>query len=273
MSAPPHGVRFPPGFTWGAATSAFQIEGGADQDGRGPSIWDTFCVTPGRVHGGEDARTAADHRNRMSEDVAQLASLGVTAYRFSIAWPRVLPTGHGATSEAGLDFYRALVDELLAHGVAPVATLYHWDLPQALEHLGGWPVRATAEHFAAYAEVVAAALGDRVRHWSTVNEPWCAAMLGHAAGVHAPGLADPAKAVAAAHHLLLGHGLAVDVLRADVPDVEVAISLNPYPVVAAGPTEADRDAVRRVDGVANASGTTPSCAATTPTTYSRTSGA
>jgi beta-glucosidase len=244
-------LRFPDGFVWGAATSAFQIEGGAELDGRGPSIWDTFCATPGRVRGGDDARTATDHRRRMRDDVALMADLGVQAYRFSVAWPRVLPEGAGAISQPGLDFYRSLVDELLAQGITPVATLYHWDLPQALEDAGGWPVRATAEHFAAYAATVAGALGDRVRHWSTINEPWCASMLGYAAGVHAPGRHDPAAAVAAAHHLLLGHGLAVDVLRAASPGAEVALSLNPYPVVAAGPSDADLDAVRRVDGIAN----------------------
>jgi beta-glucosidase len=244
--------RFPADFLWGAATSAFQIEGGVDLDGRGASIWDTFCATPGKVAGGDDARTAADHRHRMAEDVALLAALGIRAYRFSIAWPRVMPTGRGPVSQGGLDFYRALVDELLGAGVQPVATLYHWDLPQAMEDLGGWPARDTASCFADYAAVVGDALGGVVRHWSTVNEPWCSSMLGYAAGVHAPGRTEPDAAVAAAHHLLLAHGLAVDALRATAgPEAEVAISLNPYPVVAAGPTEADQDAVRRVDGVAN----------------------
>ena len=252
MSADAGRLPFPPGFVWGAATSAFQIEGGVDLDGRGPSIWDTFSATPGQVAGGDDARIAADHRNRMADDVALLASLGIQAYRFSIAWPRVVPDGQGAVSEGGLDFYRALVDELLAAGVEPVVTLYHWDLPQALEDLGGWPVRGTASHFARYASVVGRALGDRVRHWGTVNEPWCSSMLGYAAGTHAPGRTDAGAAVAAAHHLLLGHGLALDALRTELPaDAEVAITLNPYPVVVAGPTEADHDAARRVDGVAN----------------------
>jgi beta-glucosidase len=242
---------FPAGFVWGAATSAFQIEGGVHLDGRGPSIWDTFCATPGAIAGGDDARTAADHRHRMAADVALLASLGVQAYRFSIAWPRVVPAGRGAVSQRGLDFYRGLVDELLAAGVRPVATLYHWDLPQPLEDAGGWPERDTASRFADYASVVGSALAD-VRHWSTVNEPWCASMLGYSAGVHAPGRTDPGAAVAAAHHLLLAHGLGVDAVRDAVgPAAEVAISLNPYPVVAAGPTDADRDAARRVDGVAN----------------------
>lgn len=242
---------FPSGFMWGAATSAFQIEGGADQDGRGTSIWDTFCATPGRIVGGDDARTATDHRNRMRGDVALLASLEVPAYRFSVAWPRVMPAGSGAVSPQGLDFYRALVDELVGHDIVPVITLYHWDLPQPLEDVGGWTVRDATGRFADFTAVVAGALGDRVKHWGTINEPWCAAMLGYAAGVHAPGRADPGAAAAAAHHLLLAHGLAVDVLRGTVPDAEVAITLNPYPVVAAGTTAADEDAVRRVDGLAN----------------------
>jgi beta-glucosidase len=245
-------VELPAGFVLGAATSAFQIEGGAAQDARGSSIWDVFCATPGLVRGGDDARVAADHRNRMVDDVALMADLGLDAYRFSIGWPRVQPSGFGPVSQAGLDFYRALVDELLARGIEPVATLYHWDLPQALEEAGGWPVRATAERFAEYAAVAGAALGDRVRHWCTVNEPWCASMLGYASAVHAPARAEPGAAVAAAHHLLLGHGLAVDALRGTVrADAEIAITLNPYPVVPASDDELDVDAARRVDGVAN----------------------
>ncbi|HEX4867056.1 MAG TPA: GH1 family beta-glucosidase [Acidimicrobiales bacterium] len=245
-------VAFPDGFLWGAATSAFQIEGGADLDGRGPSIWDTFCATPGRVRNGDDARVAIDHRNRIGSDVALMAELGLPAYRFSISWPRVQPLGHGPVSQAGIDVYRSLVEELLAAGIEPIVTLYHWDLPQALEDLGGWPARDTAARFADYAFTMGEALGQQVRRWGTINEPWCASMLGYAAGVHAPGRVAPGAAVAAAHHLLLGHGLAVDALRASVrADAEVSITLNPYPVVAAGRTDADRDAVRRVDGVAN----------------------
>ena len=243
---------FPDDFLWGVGTSAFQVEGGATQDGRGPSIWDTFATVPGRIRGGDHALVAADHRNRMREDVGLLAQLGVRAYRFSVSWPRVLPSGGGALSRPGLDFYRELVDELLAHDITPVLTLYHWDLPQPLEDGGGWAVRSTAERFAAYAGVVADALGDRVRHWGTINEPWCASMLGYAAGVHAPGRTEPQAAVAAAHHLLLAHGLGTDAIRAAASDdVAVSITLNPYPVVVAGPTDADRDAARRVDGVAN----------------------
>jgi len=244
--------QFPPGFFWGAATSAYQIEGGVDLDGRGRSIWDTFCERPGAVKNNDDGRIACDHRRRMREDVALMSELGLTAYRFSVAWPRVQPTGSGAVRESGLDFYRALVDELLARDIEPFLTLYHWDLPQPLEDAGGWPRRDTAARFADYAAVVAAALGDRVQHWSTVNEPWCASMLGYCSGVHAPGVVDPGAAIAAAHHLLLGHGLSVAALRAALADdAKIGITLNPYPVVAAGPTAADRDIARRVDGVAN----------------------
>jgi beta-glucosidase len=253
--------RFPDGFLWGAGTSAYQIEGGIHLDGRQPSIWDTFAAA-GHARG-DTGDPAADHRHRMVHDVALIAELGLPAYRFSIAWPRVQPEGAGTVSQPGLDFYRALVDELLGHGVEPVVTLYHWDLPQALEDSGGWPARDTAGRFADYAAVVADALGDRVRRWTTINEPWCAAMLGYAAGIHAPGRTEPGAAVAAAHHLLLGHGLAMDALRARVTgrgldpdrDPEIGITVNPYPVVASPPapdtTDADRDAVRRIDGIAN----------------------
>jgi beta-glucosidase len=184
--------------------------------------------------------------------VALMAELGLGAYRFSVSWPRVQPDGRGAVSEAGLDFYKALVDELLAHDIEPVVTLYHWDLPQALEDEGGWPARTTATRFADYAALVGRALGDRVRRWGTINEPWCVSMLGYAAGVHAPGRREPDAAVVAAHHLLLAHGLAVDALGGVVrPAAELGITLNPYPVVAAGSAPEDLDAARRVDGIAN----------------------
>jgi beta-glucosidase len=239
-------------FLWGAATSSYQIEGGVELDGRGPSIWDAFCAEPGRISDGSDGSVACDHRARMEQDVALMAELGINAYRFSVAWPRVQPSGQGPPSQPGLDFYRRLVDALLSRGITPVLTLYHWDLPLALELGGGWPERSTAEHFGEYADLVGHALGDRVRHWSTVNEPWCAAMLGHASGVHAPGRRDPAAAVAASHHLLLGHGLAVDALRGHIgAEGEIAITLNPYPVVPASQDARDLDAARRVDGVAN----------------------
>ncbi len=248
----PRRSDLPDDFVWGVSTSSYQIEGGMDLDGGGRSIWDTFAAAPGKVSGGVGGEVAVEHRRRMVDDVALIASLGVDAYRFSISWPRVQPGGTGPVNGAGLDFYDRLVDELLRHDIEPVATLYHWDLPQELEDAGGWPVRDTAHRFAAYAGLVAERLGDRVSRWSTLNEPWCAAILGYSAGIHAPGRSDPAAAVAAAHHLLLAHGLGVDALRS-TPGLSgaVGITLNPYPVVAAGDRPDDHDAARRVDGIAN----------------------
>jgi beta-glucosidase len=217
---------FPAGFLWGAATSAYQVEGAAAADGRGESIWDRFSHTPGRTRAGETGDVADDHYGRYREDVALMADLGLGAYRFSVAWPRVVPDGRGAVNEAGLDFYDRLVDELAARGIRPFVTLYHWDLPQALEDAGGWPVRDTAEAFAAFAEVVAGRLADRASAFITVNEPWCVANLGYRTGVHAPGRTEPQAALAAAHHVLVGHGLAVDAVRAAAPAVPVGISLN-----------------------------------------------
>ncbi len=245
-------LRFPADFLWGTATAAYQIEGAARADGRGPSIWDTFSHTPGRVHDGDNGDVAVDHYHRYPEDVALLAALGVRAYRFSVSWPRVQPDGRGPANQRGLDFYRRLVDALAAHGIEPVVTLYHWDLPQALQDDGGWATRETATRFADYAATVAAALGDRVQHWSTLNEPWCSAFLGYAAGTHAPGIADPAQAFRAAHHLLLGHGLATHAVRAaTLSRAQVSLVLNPAPVTAASDRPADLDAARRVDAVQN----------------------
>ncbi len=250
---PPPASAFPPGFLWGVATSSYQIEGGVHLDGRGPSIWDAFCRVPGAIADGSDGSVAVEHRTRMRDDVELMAELGIEAYRFSIAWPRVQPEGKGRASDSGLGFYRDLVDALLDVGIVPVATLYHWDLPLALEDKGGWPHRDTAMRFGDYAEIVGAALGDRVARWSTINEPWCSAMLGYGAGVHAPGRTDPLAAVHATHHLLLGHGVAVDALRATVTadTPAIGLTLNPYPVVAAGDREEDHDVARRVDGIAN----------------------
>ena len=246
------GDGFPSDFTWGASTSAYQIEGGMALDGGGTSIWDIFASTPGNVRGGANGRVAVDHRGRMAEDVALMADLGISAYRFSVSWPRVQPSGKGPANQAGLDFYRALVDELVSHDIEPVATLYHWDLPQELEDAGGWPARDTASRFGDYAAMVGQAIGDHVVRWSTLNEPWCAAFLGYASGVHAPGRTDPVAAVAAAHHLLLAHGIGVDALRSEVADsAVVGLTVNPYPVVAAGDRPEDHDAARRVDGIAN----------------------
>jgi len=239
----------PAGFQFGAATAAYQIEGAAGRDGRGPSIWDTFSHTPGRVDGDDTGDVACAHYDRYRDDVALMASLGLTAYRFSVSWPRVQPDGRGPANAAGLDFYRRLADELLAAGIEPWLTLYHWDLPQALEDAGGWPARDTAARFADYAALVHEALGDRVSRWTTLNEPWCSAFLGYGSGVHAPGRRDGEDAVRAAHHLMLGHGLAVQALRAADPAARLAVTLNLYAM--APQTPADTDAVRRIDGLAN----------------------
>ncbi|MFH8554261.1 GH1 family beta-glucosidase [Streptomyces celluloflavus] len=242
--------RFPRDFLWGVSTSAQQIEGAVDEDGRGPSAWDVFTARPGRVKDGSDARVATGHYHRYREDVALLKGLGVGAYRFSVAWPRVVPAGRGAVNGAGLDFYDRLVDELLAAGVQPVATLFHWDTPQPLEEAGGWLRRETAEHFAAYAEVVAARLGDRVAHWITLNEPAELTLLGYGLGQHAPGRELVFDALPAAHHQLLGHGLAVQALRArGARSIGIANSHGPtWPASAA---EADTAAADLYDLLLN----------------------
>ncbi len=242
---------FPDGFVWGAATAAFQIEGATTEGGRGPSIWDTLCARPGAILDGSDGSVACDHYHRWESDLDLLASLGLTAYRFSIAWPRVMPTGRGAINEAGLAFYDRLVDGMLERGITPYATLYHWDLPQALEDDGGWRERDTAYRFADYAAITQFRLGDRVRHWATLNEPWCSAFLGHASGEHAPGRTDPAEAVVASHHLLLGHGLAAQALHGGRRPAQVGIVINLYDVTPASDSPADVDAARRVDGLQN----------------------
>ncbi|MFD6419997.1 GH1 family beta-glucosidase [Streptomyces sp. NPDC060194] len=245
-------LAFPAGFLWGAATAAYQIEGAAALDGRTPSIWDTFARTPGKVRNGDTGDVATDHYHRWREDVGIMSDLGIGAYRFSIAWPRVQPTGRGPAVQKGLDFYRRLTDELLDKGIRPVATLYHWDLPQELEDAGGWPERATAERFAEYAAIAADALGDRVRTWTTLNEPWCSAFLGYGSGVHAPGRTDQVAALRAAHHLNLGHGLAVKALRAALPaEAQVSVTLNIHHVRSLTDAPADVDAARTIDGVAN----------------------
>ncbi|SMC53509.1 GH1 family beta-glucosidase [Lentzea albidocapillata] len=240
-------TTFEPGFLWGAATSSYQIEGAVAEDGRLPSIWDTFCATPGKVDNGDSGAVAADHYHRYPEDVAIMRELGLGAYRFSIAWPRVQPLGSGAANERGLDFYRRLVDTLLDNDIQPWPTLYHWDLPQPLEDAGGWPERDTALRFAEYAQIVHEALGDRVAHWTTLNEPWCSAFLGYATGRHAPGRQEPAASIRAAHHLLLGHGLAVQAM----PDARVGITLNLSHVTAGSNADEDVDAARRIDGMQN----------------------
>jgi len=245
-------LHFPEGFLWGAATSAYQIEGAWDEDGRGLSIWDVFCRQPGRIRGGENGDLAADHYHRWAEDVALMARLGLKAYRFSVSWPRILPLGAGAPNPAGLSFYDRLVDGLLAHGIEPVLTLFHWDLPQALQDRGGWGSRETALRFAEYAHLVGSRLGDRVGWWITHNEPFVAAAAGHLTGEHAPGLQDPLAALRAGHHLLLSHGLAVEALRAGARrPLRIGIVLNLSPVFPATETEADREAARHLDGALN----------------------
>jgi beta-glucosidase len=242
---------FPPGFSWGSATASYQIEGAVNEDGRGRSIWDTFSHTPGRTLNGDTGDVAADHYHRWEEDLDQIAALGLDAYRFSIAWPRVQPTGSGAFNKAGIDFYSRLVDGLLTRDVRPVVTLYHWDLPQELEDAGGWPVRDTALRFEEYATGIVSALGDRVHTWSTLNEPWCSAYLGYGSGVHAPGRTEPAAALAAVHHLNLAHGLAGRVIRELAPTSRLSVSLNLHVIRPASDSEADLDAVRQTDALAN----------------------
>lgn len=245
-------ASFPADFLWGAATAAYQIEGATQEDQRGASIWDQFAARPGATYSGHTGAVAADHYHRMPEDVALMSALGLNAYRFSVAWPRILPDGTGASNPLGLDFYDRLVDALLAANIEPAVTLYHWDLPLALHARGGWLNRNTAAAFADYAEVVARRLGDRVRWWITHNEPWCQAYLGYGSGVHAPGEKSLASAVVAAHHLMLSHGLALPRLRQTVrADAQVGITLNLYPVYAADDTAEMARAVEHVDAFRN----------------------
>jgi len=244
-------IEFPDNFAWGVATASYQVEGAVDADGRRPSIWDTFSHTPGKIVADEPGDIANDHYHRYAEDARLLGSLNLGYYRFSVAWPRVQPDGRGPINPAGLDFYKRLIDALLENGVQPWVTLYHWDLPQVLEDAGGWPARDTAYRFADYAVATFEGLQDRVRHWTTLNEPWCSAFLGYAAGTHAPGVTDPAASIRAVHHLLLGHGLAARAIRASHPDAEVGITLNPQPIQPATDSDADRDAARRIDGLRN----------------------
>ena len=242
---------FPSGYVWGAATAAYQIEGAWDEDGKGESIWDRFCHTPGNIANGDTGDVACDHYHRWRTDVGLMRQLGLKAYRFSIAWPRVLPEGRGRVNPTGLDFYSRLVDALLEAAIEPYVTLYHWDLPQALQDQGGWPARLTAEAFVEYADLVTRRLGDRVKHWMTLNEPFVSAFVGHLHGRHAPGHSDLGEALAAAHHLLLAHGWAVPVVRSNVREAEAGIVLNLGGQVPASPSVADRAAASREDGVLN----------------------
>jgi beta-glucosidase len=227
---PSLGLRFPTGFVWGAATSAYQIEGAAAEDGRGPSVWDTFCTTPGKVRNGETGDVAADHYHRYEGDLDLMRSLGLSSYRFSISWPRVIPGGRGPVNAKGLDFYKRLVDGLHKRGITPMATLYHWDTPQELQDDGGWENRDTAYRFAEYADAVTAALGDSVPTWLTLNEPKTVVQNGYLNGGHAPGFREePARAYVAAHHLLLAHGLAVQAMRPHLETSRIGPALNLHP--------------------------------------------
>jgi beta-glucosidase len=243
--------QFPDSFVWGVATSAFQIEGATSADGRGTSIWDTFCRTPGKVFEGHTGDIACEHYHHWQSDLDLIAELGVDAYRFSIAWPRILADGAGQVNAKGLDFYERLVDGMLRRGLKPYCTLYHWDLPQALDDKGGWLSRDTAMAFAEYAEVVTKRLGDRVVSYATLNEPWCSAYLGYGNGHHAPGHADLKESFQAAHHLLLAHGLALPVMRENAPGAEHGIVLNLSQVYPETDSPEDTEAARRFDRLNN----------------------
>ena len=248
----PRRAEFPPDFRWGCATSAYQIEGGVGVGGRGESIWDRFCATPGRIRDGSSGAIACDHYARWPQDLDLAHGLGLNAYRFSIAWPRVFPRGRDPSpNRAGLDFYSRLVDGLLERGIEPWPTLYHWDLPQSLQDRGGWQKRDTVEAFAEYAACVGRVLGDRVRNFTTHNEPWCSAFLGHREGSHAPGLHGWRNALQACHHILLSHGRAVEALRAEVGGVRAGIALSLHPVRPATDSAADAAAALRHDGLRN----------------------
>ena len=245
-------ITFQKNFLWGCAASAYQIEGAWNEDGRGPSIWDTFCHTPGKIANGETGDISIDHYHRCKEDVALMAELGLKAYRFSVSWSRVLPEGTGAVNKKGLDFYDRLVDELLTHKIEPYVCLYHFDLPQALEDKGGWPERQTAYHFADYARIIAERLGDRVTRWITHNEPFAHAIGGYFFGESAPGIQNPIAAIQAAHHLLLSHGLAAEAIRTVTKKpAKVGIVLDMHPVHAATDRDEDRAAAARIDAVHN----------------------
>ena len=236
--------RFPDGFVWGTATAAFQIEGATQEDGRGESIWDRFASVPGNILTGETGDPASDSYHRYQDDVAVMRELGVNAYRFSIAWPRIIPDGTGAVNPRGMDYYDRVVDALLEAGITPFITLYHWDLPQALQDRGGWANRATVDAFTRYTDVVVARLGDRVTQWMTHNEPWCISILSHEIGAHAPGIRNRKIALQVAHHVLVSHGLAVPIIRSRCPAAQVGIVLNFNPTYPATNSDADKKLAR-----------------------------
>ena len=243
--------QFPPGFIWGAATAAYQVEGAWNEDQKGESIWDRFSHTPGKIENGDTGDVACDHYHRWQEDIDLMTAIGLQAYRFSISWPRIFPEGRGLPNQAGIDFYSKLVDSLLENGIEPYLTLYHWDLPQTLQDLGGWPARSTAEAFVEYADLVSQRLGDRVHNWITFNEPFVSAWIGHMEGRHAPGHQDVDEMLAASHHLLLAHGWSVPVIKENAADSQVGIVLNLSGMVPASNSYADRTAARRRDGFVN----------------------
>jgi len=237
--------HFPKGFYWGTATASFQIEGATREDGRGESIWDRFAATPGKIQTGETGDPACDSYHRYLADIAIMREMNQNAYRFSIAWPRIIPDGDGEVSQAGLDYYDRLVNGLLAAGITPFITLYHWDLPQALQDKGGWASRATVDAYVRYIDVVVSRLGDRAKHWMTHNEPWCVSILSHQLGEHAPGLRDRKVALQVAHNLLVSHGLAVPVIRQHCPAAQAGIVLNFSPTYPATDSTADQALTRR----------------------------
>ena len=246
-------LRFPPSFRWGTSTSSYQVEGAVHDDGRGESIWDRFCRVPGAVENGDTGDVACDHYHRGPEDIALMAALGTNAHRFSLAWPRIQPDGSGRIERRGLDHYDRFIDGLLDQGIEPLVTLYHWDLPQALQDAGGWRERSTAERFAAYAAVCHEAFGDRVRDWVTINEPWIVGLLGHQLGLHAPGEKDLRSSATVMHHLLLAHGLAARELhRGGRPDTRTGIAYSLFPHTPADASDpADAEAARLSDGYVN----------------------
>lgn len=243
--------QFPQGFVWGSATASYQIEGAAHEDGRGESIWDRYCAVPGNVLGGDTGDVACDHYHRYKEDVALMKRMGLQAYRFSVAWPRVLPNGRGEVNQKGLQFYSDLVDELLAAGIEPYVTLYHWDLPQALQDIGGWANPDMPQYFLDYSKVLFDKLGDRVTHWITLNEPYCAAFLGNSEGRQAPGLRDFSTAVRVAYHMYLGHGLVVRHFRESGRAGQIGITLNLMGRLPYSDSAADKAAAHRADGYLN----------------------
>ena len=242
---------FPDNFVWGAATASYQIEGAVQEDGRGSSIWDVFSHTPGKIIDGSTGDIACDHYHRWPDDIGLMRDIALPNYRFSLAWPRILPEGTGRIEPRGLDFYDRLIEGLLESGIEPWITLHHWDLPSTLYDKGGWLSRDTCAAFAEYTDIVTRRYGDRVRHWITINEPWCMAFLGYLQGIHAPGHRNLQEALQVMHHVLLAHGLAMPVIRANVPEAQAGICLNPAPSYPSGERQDDLDAAHRADGIRN----------------------